>query len=88
MRHSRLLLSSALGFVLLAGSPLDAQAQDKVSATQRPIGAGMIQSDAIAFANRLIARMTIDEKIGQISQRFDVASLFPSGQRVRRACRR
>jgi beta-glucosidase len=30
-------------------------------------------------ANALLAQMTLEEKVGQISQRFDIASLFPAG---------
>ena len=37
------------------------------------------EAEALARANRLISQMTIEEKVGQISQRFDIASLFPSG---------
>ena len=37
------------------------------------------ESQAIAFANQLLAQMTVEEKVGQISQRFDIASLFPDG---------
>ena len=34
---------------------------------------------AVAFANQLLEQMTLEEKVGQISQRFDIASLFPQG---------
>jgi beta-glucosidase len=78
-RQSGLLTGAALGFVLLAGSQTVAETRDKGLVPEIPRGAGMTRSDAIGFANRLIARMTIEEKVGQISQRFDIASLFPSG---------
>ena len=39
----------------------------------------MSETEAFARANRLLAKMTLEEKIGQISQRFDIASLFPTG---------
>ena len=34
---------------------------------------------AVTFANALLAQMTVEEKVGQICQRFDIASLFPDG---------
>lgn len=44
-----------------------------------PAGSTTSEKDAVAFANRLLAQMTLEEKVGQISQRFDIASLFPTG---------
>jgi beta-glucosidase len=41
--------------------------------------AAVSAKDAITRANRLLAQMTLEEKVGQISQRFDIASLFPAG---------
>jgi beta-glucosidase len=79
MRHSRLLMGAALSLVLLAGWSAGAAVPAKTSAIENSNGAGTSQKDAVNFANRLIARMTIEEKVGQISQRFDIASLFPSG---------
>ncbi|WP_238995509.1 glycoside hydrolase family 3 N-terminal domain-containing protein [Sphingomonas solaris] len=43
-------------------------------------GVGVIsEKEAVARADRLLAQMTLEEKVGQISQRFDIASLFPTG---------
>ncbi|KMS51676.1 glycoside hydrolase [Novosphingobium barchaimii LL02] len=39
----------------------------------------MSEKEALSRANRLLAKMTVEEKVGQISQRFDIASLFPAG---------
>ena len=68
MAMKRLLAATALGMTLLIATPAIAQNGPAIS-----------EADALARANRLIAKMTIEEKVGQISQRFDIASLFPSG---------
>lgn len=43
----------------------------------RPIS----EAEAARRADRLLAQMTLEEKVGQISQRFDISSLFPTGTR-------
>jgi len=37
------------------------------------------EREALRRANLLQAKMTLEEKVGQISQHFDIASLFPDG---------
>jgi beta-glucosidase len=37
------------------------------------------EEEANARADRLLAQMTVEEKVGQICQRFDIMSLFPTG---------
>lgn len=37
------------------------------------------EREAVRRADKLLAQMTLEEKVGQISQRFDIASLFPMG---------
>ena len=70
------LASAALSLALVA--PIPAFAQADVTATQTA-PAHISEAEAIKRANRLIKQMTVEEKIGQISQRFDIASLFPTG---------
>jgi len=72
IRDSKVLIAAALSLMLFVGRPASAASLDTKPATAN-------QNDAINFANGLIAKMTIEEKVGQISQRFDIASLFPSG---------
>ena len=59
----------ALALVLASG----------VAGAGSPEPAAMSEGEATARANRLLAKMTLEEKVGQISQRFDIASLFPTG---------
>jgi beta-glucosidase len=66
-----------LGLCLAAVSPTKADEPKPVAATSTRHS--MSDTDASARANRLLAQMTLEEKVGQISQRFDIASLFPSG---------
>ena len=68
MAMKRFLAATALGITLLIANPAVAQNGPAIS-----------EADALARANRLIGQMTVEEKVGQISQRFDIASLFPSG---------
>lgn len=73
---SHFLASAALVLTLAVASP--ALAQSAPGATQAA-PAAVSDAEAIKRANRLIKQMTVEEKIGQISQRFDIASLFPTG---------
>jgi beta-glucosidase len=68
---------AALGISLFSADV--AGAKDAGSAPFVSSAAGISEKDAIARAKRLLARMTLEEKVGQISQRFDIASLFPTG---------
>ena len=63
--------------LLLGCSVAQAHARAPLDAVS-PAGA-MSEGEARARANRLLAKMTLKEKAGQISQRFDIASLFPAG---------
>ena len=63
--------------LLLGCSVAHAHARAPLDAVS-PAGA-MSEGEARARANRLLAKMTLKEKAGQISQRFDIASLFPAG---------
>jgi beta-glucosidase len=55
-------------------------AQPVVAKPIRSAAASSISDeDATRRADALIAQMTVEEKVGQISQRFDIASLFPTG---------
>ena len=65
---------AAAALTLSLGVSLPALAQSTPS-TAAPIS----DKEAVARANKLLAKMTIEEKVGQISQRFDIASLFPEG---------
>lgn len=40
--------------------------------------ATMTEAEALNRADQLLAQMTLEEKVGQICQRFDIASLFPA----------
>lgn len=66
----------SLSLALLAGSPAKAQSNPP---TGQESSNAMTEDEAIRRASGLIKQMTIEEKIGQISQRFDIASLFPTG---------
>ena len=68
MALKQLLAATTLGVTLLIAIPAVAQNGPAIS-----------DADALARANRLIGQMTVEEKVGQVSQRFDIASLFPSG---------
>jgi beta-glucosidase len=50
-----------------------------LAALAAPSGAALTEQQAVRRANALLAQMTLEEKVGQISQRFDIASLFPAG---------
>jgi beta-glucosidase len=79
VRKSYLLAGAALSLSFLVASQSLAQtgqgAPKAVSATSSEI----TEAEATLRANRLIKLMTVEEKVGQISQRFDIASLFPAG---------
>ena len=74
---------SKLKAVLLASLMLGCSAIQSRAADPAPTPAAgsriITEKEALARANRLLAKMTLEEKIGQISQRFDIASLFPTG---------
>jgi beta-glucosidase len=72
MKAPQLLATALLSVVFFAA--IEDGVADPVAKT-----AGGQSKPGINFANRLIARMTLDEKIGQLCQRFDIASLFPTG---------
>jgi beta-glucosidase len=40
--------------------------------------AEITEAEALSRADQLLAQMTLEEKVGQICQRFDIASLFPA----------
>jgi beta-glucosidase len=65
MRKTLLLASVAFSFAL--------QCAASVANAAEP------EQEAVRRTNKLLAQMTIEEKVGQISQRFDIASLFPAG---------
>ncbi|TVV76666.1 beta-glucosidase [Sphingomonas solaris] len=66
---------------LLAGAAIAlASAGPVLSRPAPPAAAAPVsEKDAEARADRLLAKMTLEEKVGQLSQRFDIASLFPTG---------
>ena len=66
---------SKLKLALVASLMLGCSSVQATAADPRPVS----DSEALARANRLLAKMTLEEKVGQISQRFDIASLFPTG---------
>ena len=66
---------SKLKSALVASLMLGCSSVLATAADPRPVS----DSEALARANRLLAKMTLEEKVGQISQRFDIASLFPTG---------
>lgn len=68
---------AGFSLALAAVAPVSAKAEAPAAAVKA--ATAKTQASAIAHANRLIAQMTVEEKIGQISQRFDIASLFPTG---------
>ncbi|GGA37539.1 beta-glucosidase BglX [Sphingomonas psychrolutea] len=74
---ARILTSVALGLAFVA--PGGGIARERETATVSSNTVPISEKDALVRANTLLARMTIEEKVGQISQRFDIASLFPSG---------
>jgi beta-glucosidase len=77
MANRQYLIAAALGVTLFAAIPAVGKAPE--SAVTQTGGGQISEADALARVNRLIGQMTIEEKVGQISQRFDIASLFPSG---------
>ena len=79
MRHQRTLKSAICAWALVAGPSVLAQPSQSLSSSASVPKPAMSESEALARADRLLARMTIEEKAGQISQRFDIASLFPTG---------
>ena len=68
--------------ILLAGVVLGLFAATVQAQTAPPLtpaaSPALTDKQALTLANKLLARMTIEEKVGQISQRFDIASLFPT----------
>ena len=76
MNKSLLRASAAIGMALSGAQTV--LSQPAVQA----VAPGMPEAEATLRANRLLARMTLEEKVGQISQRFDIASLFPTGAKA------
>ena len=79
MRHPLLFASVAIAAALAASNPTASTAQSPAVATKPANHTAMTEREALARADRLLAKMTLEEKVGQISQRFDIASLFPTG---------
>ena len=75
MRKSILRAGAAIGLVMGIAAPLSAATNAAPATAPSP----MSEKEAIVRANLLLAKMTLEEKAGQISQRFDIASLFPTG---------
>jgi beta-glucosidase len=78
-RRSLRLTAAALSLTLLACRPVSAAVEEKAPAITDTGGSASSEKDAISYADRLLAQMTLEEKVGQISQRFDISSLFPTG---------
>ena len=72
------LKAALLASLMLAGSASQTHAADPAPMSPAVPG-GISERQALVRANRLLAKMTLEEKVGQISQRFDIASLFPTG---------
>ena len=70
-----LLAGTALGLLSQGAVALSQTAPTATAQTATPPS----EREALILANKLLAKMTLEEKVGQISQRFDIASLFPSG---------
>ncbi len=79
MRLSLLLANASLVLSLVCGLPKVAHAEAADSSAPPATFTAVSESEAIRRADRLLAQMTLEEKVGQISQRFDIASLFPTG---------
>lgn len=77
MTKQKKVTAALLGVALVVAPPAFAKDRDRAAAPQD--GSAISEQEALSRANRLIGQMTIEEKVGQISQRFDIASLFPSG---------
>ena len=73
---SLLLASVALSWTIASTSPAAAQPAPEAA---QVAPTEITEAEATKRANQLIKQMTVEEKIGQISQRFDIASLFPTG---------
>jgi beta-glucosidase len=73
MNKRKALVCASFAFALYAAQPNRVHAQESMA--DGPLS----DKGAISLADRLTAQMTMEEKVGQISQRFDIASLFPSG---------
>jgi beta-glucosidase len=72
--------SSAAALAVLALSIASTSAPAAPQAAKPAAATGqMSHQEAQSRAKRLLAKMTLEEKVGQISQRFDIASLFPAG---------
>ena len=79
MRNSLFLAASAITLAVLTVSHALANSPKNPVVTTPDKNHEVTEAEAMARANRLLARMTVEEKVGQISQRFDIASLFPTG---------
>jgi beta-glucosidase len=79
MSESRLGPGAILALLLCTIGPAATIAREQAPASVSPTGSELAEKDALGRANRLLAEMTLEEKAGQISQRFDIASLFPTG---------
>ncbi len=79
MRKDLLLAGAAITLALLGGEAILAKAPVQDASAKAPKGKAISEEEATRRANDLLARMTLEEKVGQISQRFDIASLFPTG---------
>ena len=79
MTKPRLSVSAVLAFSLCIFLPALTVAREQPPASASSAGSAVSDKDALNRANSLLAKMTLEEKIGQISQRFDIASLFPTG---------
>jgi len=72
-----LFASVALACCVFVHKP--ALANEGATSEAVPAARALSDNEATKRANALLAKMTIEEKVGQISQRFDISSLFPEG---------
>ena len=79
MSKPRLIPGAGLAFLLCVFVSAVTIAKEQHPSGVSPTGSELSDKDALGRANSLLAKMTIEEKVGQISQRFDIASLFPTG---------
>lgn len=79
MLKSLLLLGAAFCLVLVGGASATAKTTQSASNGAPDLPDTINEAEAVKRTNQLLARMTVEEKVGQLSQRFDIASLFPTG---------